>query len=128
MAGQQQQQVTNVPAQQEGGRWIWNMPSGEAVADWFRQQRLHPELKDEHDRYISGVVLIGATEKIKVTQQRGDQAFIKEIERPVFVPYVKVDTRIAYFWDLCRELDAIGVIEPVPQKRIEDSKSGYYNG
>src|SRR3954452_4241279 len=87
----------------EGSRWYYAPPSEDDIREWFRQQPLHEGM--EHNRYVSGVVIIPATEKIKVTRfkQNGD-TFTVEQERAVFTPYMKVDMRIAYFWDLVRTM------------------------
>src|SRR5437867_884139 len=95
-------QVERVAAQQEGSRWLYSKPDGEQVASWFQTQTIDERLS--HEEYLSGVVLIPATEKIKETRRRTtDGAYFQvELEIPTFTPYVKVDTRIAYFWDLVR--------------------------
>lgn len=129
-----------------GSRWLHLHPSEEQVRDWFSSQRLHTGMT--HDPYLGGIVVIGATEKVKATRLRADGAtFVQEVEQAVFVPYVKVDTRIAYFRDYVRVLNSVvveseeleelmprefgayyGVIRPVPQIRITDEASPYYNG
>jgi len=129
--GQQEQQEQ--VAERQGSRWLYAPPSEEQLRDWFHLQRLHPGM--DHDPYMGGIVVISATEKLKVTKrkQNGD-TYVAEVERTVYVPYVKVDTRIAYFWDLVYMMNLgdegkeyVGVIEPVPAKVIEDKKSSYYN-
>jgi hypothetical protein len=120
-------------AVRQGGRWLHQQPSEEEVREWFEKQPLHEGM--EHDPYVGGIVLIGATEKVKQTfqKQNGDH-YVKEVEQAVHVPYVKVDTRISYFWDLVRKMNEraeeekyVGVIEPVPQKRITELQNPYYN-
>lgn len=115
-------------AERQGSRWLNEPPTEQDVRDWFGSQNLHDGMT--HDPYIGGVVVIGATEKYKVTKQKqnGD-TYTKELERSVFTPYVKVDTRVAYFWDYVRSLGDgyYGVIEPVTQRRIADKTSPYYN-
>ncbi len=133
----------------EGSRWRHAPPSEQDVRDWFATQRLHPGM--EHDPYVSGLVLIGAKEKVNVTRLKQDgSTYVQEVEQAVFVPYVKVDTRIAYFRDYVRLLNAAdmnadneqddvllipqefgdyyGVIRPVPQNPITDEASAYFNG
>lgn len=121
-------------AERLGSHWIHEMPSEEQVREWFANQRLHPGM--EHDPYLGGIVLIGAKEKVNVTKekQNGD-TYVSESERATFVPYVKVDTRIAYFRDYVRVLnggeeagDFVGIIEPVEQPRIKNEASAYFNG
>lgn len=126
MANGQQQQPAAVQSVRLGSRWYNAPPSSEDVATWFDDQPVHDGM--DHSRYVSGVVLISAEEKFNQQRQKpnGDIMLVEQ-KRLVFVPYVRVDTRIAYFWDLCRQLDGIGVIEPVPVKRIEDQRSAYFN-
>lgn len=115
-----------------GSRWLHAQPDEDEVKTWFSNQPLHDGMT--HEPYLGGIVLIGATEKVKVSKQKqnGD-TYVAEMERAVFVPYVKVDTRIAYFHDYVRHLCGdepgkfVGVIEAVPQARIEEPQSAYYN-
>lgn len=141
-------------AVREGSRWLHVPPSEDQVREWFGSQPLHSGM--EHGPYLGGIVVIGATEKVKVTKwkQNGD-TYIMEMERATFIPYVKVDTRIAYFRDLVRRLNEgeveealegvelssrarsalqrqldgpyVGVIRAVPQQRITDIKNFGYN-
>lgn len=120
-------------ATRHGSRWLHEQPSEEDVREWFTKQTLHDGM--EHSPYLGGIVLIGATEKVKQTFQKANgEMYVKDTEQAVFVPYVKVDTRIAYFWDYVRHLNGgdilgqfVGVIEPVPQRRWVDPGSGYFN-
>jgi hypothetical protein len=56
------------------------------------------------------------------------------LDIPTFTPYVKVDTRVSYFWDLVRKMNEdeddkyIGTIRPVEQERFTDPASPYFNG
>lgn len=144
---------TEVPqALRAGSRWLHHHPSEDQVREWFASQSLHVGM--DHDPYVGGIVAIGATEKYKVTKTKanGDQ-YVAEAERAVFTPYVKIDTRIAYFWALVRALNQgiveaetdglserartvlraqldgpfVGVIEAVPQRRISSPSSPFYN-
>lgn len=119
-------------SERQGSRWLYAQPSEDQVREWFNAQRLHAGM--DHDPYIGGVVVIGANEKIKQTFQNAVGALLnREVERMVYTPYVKVDTRIAYFHDWVAYLNAedpfkyITVIEPVPVKIIEEPRSPYYN-
>lgn len=134
-AVQEQQQQKEAPreAPQRGARWLHRHPTEDQVRAWFAKQPLHDEMP--HDRYVSGVVLIGANEKSKVTKQKqnGD-LYVTEQEYATFTPYMKVDTRIAYWWDLVRLMNEradddkyIGIIEPVPQRVIDSERSPYFN-
>jgi hypothetical protein len=115
-----------------GSRWLHAQPDEDEVREWFEKQSLHDGMT--HGSYLGGIVLIGATEKVKLSKrkQNGD-TYVAEMERAVFVPYVKVDTRIAYFHDYVRHLSDgevgkyIGVIEPVPQKIVDEPSSAYFN-
>lgn len=131
-----------------GSRWLHAMPSEQDVRDWFDTQRLHPGM--DHAPYVSGLVLIGAKEKVNTTRMKHDgNTYVQEMEQAVFVPYVKVDTRIAYFRDYVRLLNGVeikdpetekvivvpqefgdyyGVIRPVAQRQILDESSAYFNG
>lgn len=104
---------------QEGSRWYNERPAGEDVAKWFQTVPLHEGLK--HDDYIGGVVLIQSKEKSEeVIGFRDDGGpVIAERQNLVYVPYVKVETRVAYFWALMRQWDAVGVWEPVPVESKE---------
>lgn len=100
----------------EGSRWINRRPESKEVADWFVQNAPIAEgLKAE--RYVTGVTLIPAKEKPKVIR---NNTVMDGAEQLVYTPYVKVDTRIAYFWDLMalhRE-DWVGAIEAEPMAQM----------
>jgi hypothetical protein len=71
------------------------------------------EKKAAHADYVGGVVLIPATEKTKtVTGFEGASPVIEEIENLVLTPYIRVETRLKYFHDLCAEEEWQGFIEP----------------
>jgi hypothetical protein len=133
MTETQQQGPQVVAAERDGSRWIYSKPPQDDVVAWFREQHLHADM--EHDPYLGGIVLIPATEKVKETRRMPNGMLTPfEYERIVYTPYVKVDTRIAYFWDFVRALNGgkllgefVGVIEPVEQKIITDEKSPYFN-
>src|SRR4029077_10849538 len=57
----------------------------------------------------------------------GELVFL-DSKRRVYTPYAKVETRVAYFWDLMSTdgfKDVVGMIEPVPMQRLNDA--GYVN-
>jgi hypothetical protein len=126
--------TTALEAVQEGSRWLHARPSSEEVVAWFERQRLHKGM--EHAPYVSGVVVINSTEKVKrtVTGDNGRQ-YVDEIEQAVFTPYVKVDTRVSYFWDYVHVLndsapdgvEYVGAIEPAEVPVIEDPQSPWFN-
>jgi hypothetical protein len=121
-------------AERQGSRWLHAPPNEEEIKEWFEAQSLHPGMS--HGPYMGGIVLIGATEKIKVSKQKqnGD-TYVSEMERAVFTPYVKVDTRIAYFRDYVRSLNDgkddtnkfYGIIELVEVPKTDDKASAYHN-
>jgi hypothetical protein len=99
----------------EGSRWYNTRPSGEEIATWFKDVPLHKGMLHEH--YISGVTLIQATEKSdEVTGfDETGAPVIGERKDLVHVPYPKVETRVAYFWQLMNlHEDWVGEIVPVP--------------
>lgn len=112
---------------QEGSRWIDRRPAGKEVADWFiNNAPMHPGM--DPARYVTGVVLIPAKEKVRVPRtDGGGNTTFPEIEQMVYVPYVKVETRVAYFWDYVRTLGdhAVGEIAAVDVPRVD--REGYFN-
>jgi hypothetical protein len=128
MAGQQQQQQgpRRAGSVQEGNRWVWAPPEPADFSKWFADNvHLHDEM--EHERYVQGVVLIGSKEKRKITlvNQAGG-TMIQDEERLVFTPYAKVETRVAYFYDLmAQHPEWLGQIRPVPVEKL--SEPGVYN-
>lgn len=82
----------------EGSRWYNVRPTSEEIAAWFLTIPLHPGMK--HEDYIGGVTLIQSKEKSDEVVGYDNEGLpqIKERQDLVFVPYVKVETRVAYFW------------------------------
>lgn len=110
--------------ERHGSRWFHREPSGDEVASWFVQNApMHEGL--EADRYVGGVTLIPAKMKPKIVQQNG--AIVDGPEQLVFTPYVKVETRVAYFWDLMHKHagDWVGAVEEVPAEQMQEK--GYTN-
>jgi hypothetical protein len=98
---------------QEGSRWYNRRPTAEQVGMWFGTVPLHEGMS--HYDYVGGVTLIQSTEKTKDVfgfDQAGNPD-IRDRTDLVWVPYVKVETRVAYFWKLCELREWQGVIEPV---------------
>jgi hypothetical protein len=117
---QQQQQTPALAAPtREGSRWIGNPPASDEVAKWFKENvRLHDGLT--HDHYIGGLVLIPGQEKVKRVNENGA---IFEVQRLTHVPYVKVETRVAYWWDWIAAAfdgDAVGELVPVRARKAAD--------
>jgi hypothetical protein len=101
-----------VPRQgQEGNRWVNTVPTAEELATWF-EKNVKVEGDLPHADYVGGVVLIPATDKTKtVTGFEGAAPVIEEIENLVHTPYIRVETRLKYFHDLCDEQRWQGFIE-----------------
>lgn len=96
----------------EGSRWIGEPPSADEFADWFRKSvRIHDGLDAEN--YVGGITLIPAKEKRQVEERRGQQVVFVDQYRMTYTPYAKVETRIAYFWDLCAVRGWVGEIAPL---------------
>jgi hypothetical protein len=129
-----EQQMRRMEAVRAGSRWLYAEPTEDQVKEWFEKQPLHHDMA--HGPYLGGIVIIPQTETAKVTMlNANDQMFVREEERTTYTPYVKVDTRVAYFWDLVDALNTeemdqkyIGIIRPVPVPRVEDPSSAFYNG
>lgn len=82
----------------EGSRWYNERPTADAVADWFYTVSLHSDM--QHRDYVSGIVLIPAKEKSDelVSFDKSGLPQLRERTDLVYIPYVKVETRVAYFW------------------------------
>lgn len=108
----------------EGSRWIGDPPDPQDVADWFVANGKFYGLPA--DDYVAGVTLISQAEKVKRLNANGT---ILEEERLVHVPYVKVETRVAFFWDLCAKKSWDGAISPVEIPRIgkDDGVAGVFS-
>jgi hypothetical protein len=106
-------EATAPEAVQEGSRWLGAKPSGEVFSKWFLENvRMHDDMDPK--LYLPGIILIPQSEKIKVKERAANgRELEKEIWRDTYTPYAKVDTRIAYFWDLCERRDWVGEIEKV---------------
>lgn len=103
----------------EGGRWINERPTSEEFALWFKEAM---DIEDGMDisKYIGGVVLIPAVDsKSKyVKEVVNGKPVIEERPELSFIPYAKVETRIAYFWDLLElKKDWVGVVERITPPR-----------
>jgi hypothetical protein len=112
-----------IPAEsvQEGARWRHRRPSGEAVAAWFATQPLDEGM--DHEDYVGGVVLIPGGEKVKYPTDKGS------VERYeiVFVPYMQIGTRVAYFRRLAEHRGLIPWIGPAEVPRSSNPASHYFN-
>lgn len=102
-------------AGQEGSRWVNVRPSGDEVAKWFTDNvPMHEGM--EPGPFLTGVTLIPAKAKEdEITGFRDNGSpILEERQNLYFVPYIKVETRIAYFWRyMALNPDWLGVIEPV---------------
>lgn len=121
------QQRQKAAGAREGSRWVNQRPSGEEVASWFKDNvQLHEGL--EHDHYVQGVTLIPSKETLReaVEQSDGSVKVMDTGEQLVYVPYAKVETRVAYFWDYVRlNPEWVGAIERIPVRSVETP--GYFN-
>jgi hypothetical protein len=121
-------QEVELAAEQHGSRWFHAPPAGEDFAAWFAANvKIHEGM--EHAPYVTGCVMIGSQETYKRTIQKanGELVFL-DSKRRVYTPYAKVETRVAYFWDLMDTDgfdDVVGMIEPVPMASLNDP--GYVN-
>lgn len=100
---------------QEGSRWRYAKPSSEEVGAWFGTVPIDEGL--DHKEFVSGVVVIPAAEKVKTP--KADGRGTEEKSEATFTPYMRVDTRVAYFHKLAAARDLIAVIEPVEVPRIQ---------
>lgn len=110
---------------QEGSRWRLAKPSASEVKAWFATQPLDDGM--QHEDYLSGVVLISASEKVKTTKQSGAKQVQEEKWEMTYTPYVRVDMRVLYFRRLAEKRDLVRVVEPATVPTIEDSASAYFN-
>lgn len=98
----------------EGNRWVNERPSGEELSTWFMENvPIDDRLKHAH--YVAGVTLIPANEKTKelVGWDEGNSPVLRDVWDLVLTPYIRVETRVAYFHDLMAEEKTVGLIEPV---------------
>src|SRR5437764_555983 len=104
-----------------GGRWLNEQPSSEEFAAWFEaSMKLDPAL--DHKDYIGGIVLIAAVdERVRTVTGFDEQgnAIIDSRAELTYTPYARVETRIAYFWDLMDvHPEWVGVVENVTPPRM----------
>lgn len=100
----------------EGGRWRHAKPSSEEVSEWFRSVPLDEGMK--HEDYVSGIVIIPASEKVK--RPKPDGRGTEEVWEETFTPYTRVDTRVAYFRQLAEARELIAVVEPVVVPTVDE--------
>lgn len=102
----------------EGSRWRYARPTSDEVGAWFADVPLDDGM--DPSKYVSGVVLIPALEKVKrqVPGRTEGTLGTVDVYELTHTPYVRVDTRIAYFRALAAKLELIAVIEAVPVPRI----------
>jgi hypothetical protein len=105
----------------EGGQWWNTRPTGEEVSAWFIDSVPVHEGMNVED-WASGVTLIQSTEKVtEITGTTTDGSpILNTVEHVVHTPYVKVETRLRYFWALVEELDGFGVIQPVELAVVDE--------
>lgn len=106
----------------EGSRWINERPTSGEVAEWFKTVPLHEGM--DHEKYVGGITLIPGKEKgDAIVGYDGDgRPLVAEMQDMTFTPYMKVETRVAYFHDFIdrlgrddryAEVGVVGVIEPI---------------
>jgi hypothetical protein len=123
-----EQEAPAVRRGREGNRWINEQPQAAEVIEWFESVQIHEKLK--HAEFIGGVTLIQQVEKSEVVLSfdQDGKPLIGERRDLVYVPYARVDTRVAYFWALMRENPQwLGSIKPVkaPQP-VKDLPPGFF--
>lgn len=105
----------------EGSRWINERPNSHEVAEWFKTVRLHAGMDPE--KYVGGITLIPGREKgDEIVGRDGDgrPVIAEDVVNLTFTPYMKVETRVAYFHDYARVLaeewpdGVVTSIKPVP--------------
>lgn len=105
----------------EGSRWVNERPTEREVAKWFADVPLHDGM--EHARYVNGITLIPAVEKVDEIagyDDNGRPVVVEDVRNMTWTPYMKVETRVAYFHDYARRIEEQwpdglrSVIEPVP--------------
>lgn len=108
----------------EGARWIGQRPTGDELAAWFKENvTLHEELADDHEKYVSGIVVIDQVEKVRTTVD-GE---ISEQSRLTFTPYTTVSARLVYFRDLMEARGHRWEIVPDPgTRRDEHMPAGFF--
>jgi hypothetical protein len=108
------------PQGREGSRWRNQQPTSEEIAEWFKRSvALDPALKPEN--YVSGVTMIPAVSKVRYVAgfSRDGAPIIGEREELSYTPYMRVDTRISYWWDLlAAHPEWLGVVEYVTSPRF----------
>jgi hypothetical protein len=107
----------------EGSRWINERPTSQEVAEWFRTVPLHDGM--DHEKYVGGITLIQGVEKAdEIVGYDGDgrPVIVEDVRNVTFTPYMKVETRVAYFHDYVDHLGAddryaevgtVPIIEPI---------------
>lgn len=98
----------------EGNRWVNARPTSEEVGEWF-EANVKVDEKLDHKEYVGGVTLIPNTEKTAevVAWNQRNAPVTEDFFDLVLTPYIRVETRVKYFQDLCQEKGWLGLIEPV---------------
>ena len=104
----------------EGGRWVNERPTSEEFAAWFESSMKLDDPALKHEDYVGGLVLIPTVdERVRtVTGFQDNQPVIEQSTELVYTPYAKVETRLAYFWDLMGAKGWRGEIETVTPPRM----------
>lgn len=103
----------------EGNRWVNQRPSGEEVGNWFKENvEIDSSGEGEggldHESYVGGVTLIPNKEKSEelVGWTSSNAPVLETFYDLVYTPYMRVETRVKYFHDLCDLHGWLAVIEP----------------
>lgn len=112
----------------EGSRWVNQRPAAAEVAAWFKENIvLHEGM--EHEEWVTGITLIQSTEshdEIRGFTQDGRPIIAPDVQHLFFIPYPKVETRVAYFNALVAKNDSwSGFILPVAAADPKGMHVGY---
>jgi hypothetical protein len=108
----------------EGNRWVNARPSGDEIATWFKGSVPIADGLDAED-YVAGITLIPNREKSEelVGWNSLNSPVLQDFYDLVLTPYMRVETRVKYFHDLCAKEGWVGFIEPV-ELAVEASTKG----
>jgi hypothetical protein len=104
----------------EGNRWANERPTSEEISAWFEANvRLHDGMV--HEDWVHGVTLIESTEdvtEIAGFDSQNRPILVPDVKHLYFIPYVKVEARIAYFNRLMENNpDWVGFAHPIPSSQ-----------
>lgn len=107
----------------EGGKWVNHKPVAEEVAEWFLTSvQLHPGMR--HEDWLGGLTLIQTTERSDVVlglDEHNLPVIQRDVQNVFFAPYMRVDTRVAYFLAWCDMENLDPKIEAVYFKKDDEA-------